>query len=351
LLTEALSLSKEANEHSSGWAHRLISNAITSNETGGDDTQFEIADTACNVEAALQGVLNLPDDPVVPVVRAKLEHAISILEAIATFDAQEIHAAIETAPSAPEVAIADIRSWMVLADKKLEQAFDAAESGEHIEVMLDHICHSMVLEPLRLIQREDFTQFDAQRVHTALFPVLAVIHGAIKLAEGTVLHHTLSEACRLLDDAQEELDSAQSLIRALPLDDDALQGADSRASPIQPTAHYDCQEINEVDCTISAAIGVMKARGEEANTNLVYGAILAAEFARDKLARGMAAKSMDECAEASAPLDVATDVLLTGMAQFDDLALRGAWRLLTGAKARLDNEIERSIDFSKVGVK
>lgn len=356
LLNEALCESEEANELSSSWAHRLISNAITVNETAGDDSQFEIADTACNVEAMLQGALSLSDDPVVPVVRAKLEHAIAIIDAIATFNPQEMSAVIEAAPRAPTTTIADIRGWMVLAAEKLEQAYDAAECGEHIEVMLDHICHSMVLEPLRLIQREDFTQFDAQRVHTALFPVLAVAHGAIKLAEGTVLHHTLTEAFQFLDNAQDELDSAKSAILALPLDDDDLppKVAAANASPassIQSSGYYDDREMQEVDCTISEAIGVMEARGEEANSNLVYGAILAAEVSRNELAKGMTARNMDECAEASAPLDIAADVLLAGLARFDDLSLHGAWRLLVTAKERLDNEIERSIELSNAGVK
>jgi len=351
LLTEALSLSKDANEDSSGWAHRLISNAITVNDTSGDESQFEIADTACNVEAVLQGVLSLSDDPVVSVVRAKLEHAIAITDAIVTFNPQEMAAAIETAPSAPAMTIAEIRGWMVLADEKLEQAYDAAERGEYIDEMLDHICHSMVLEPLRLVQREAFTQFDAQRVYDGLFPVLAVIHGAIKVAEGTIIHHTLTEAFQLLDNAQGALDSATSQVRALPLDDDDLRGAVNPTSPIQSAAHYDDLEINEVDCAVSEAIGIMVARGEEANSNLVYGAILAAEAARTELAKGMTTRNMDQCADASAPLDVAADVLLAGLAQFDDLSLHGAWRLLAGAKERLDNEIERSIELSNAGVK
>lgn len=351
LLNEALCESEEANENSTSWAHRLISNAITVNDTSGDESQFEIADTACNVEAVLQGVLSLSDDPVVPVVRAKLEHVIAITDAIATFNPQEMAAVSEAAPIAPATTIADIRGWMVLADEKLEQAYDAAERGEYIDGMLDHICHSMLLEPLELIQRDRFTQFDAGRVYDGLFPVLAVIHGAIRVAEGTIIHHTLTEAFQLLDNAQGALDSATNQVRALPLDDDDLQGAESPASPIQPAAHYDDLEINEVDCAVSEAIGIMVARGEEANSNLVYGAILAAEAARNELAKGMTARNMDECADASAPLDVAADVLLAGLAQFDDLSLHGAWRLLAGAKERLDNEIERSIELSNVGVK
>jgi hypothetical protein len=261
------------------------------------------------------------------------------------------HAPIENEPQSPLVTIADIRGWMVLADEKLEQAYDAAERGEYIDGMLDHICHSMLLEPLELIQRNSFTQFDAGRVYDGLFPVLAVIHGAIKIAEGSIIHHTLTEAFRLLDNAQGELDSATSQVRALPVDDDDMQEAGGEASPAQPAAIYDDFEISEVDCIVSEAIGIMEKRGEEANSNLVYGAILAAEAAQAALRKGMTSRSMDECADASTPLDVAADVLLEGLTNLDDPSLQGAWRLLGMAKERLDKEIPRDMDRRKAGVK
>jgi hypothetical protein len=45
-------------------------------------------------------------------------------------------------------SISDIHSWMVLADGKLEHPYDAAESGEYLEKMLEHIGRSTMLEPL-----------------------------------------------------------------------------------------------------------------------------------------------------------------------------------------------------------
>lgn len=146
-----------------------------------------------------------------------------------------------------KTTIADIRSWIIAADEKLEAAYDAAQRGEFIDTMLDHICHSVMLEPVRLIQRDDFTQFDAKRVYAELFPVLACIQGAIGLAEGTVLCRTLEEAFQLLDTAQTALDSANAAIRALPLDDDdqrlapAVEGA-SGASLAQASGFWDDAE-------------------------------------------------------------------------------------------------------------
>ena len=340
VLTEALQLSEEANQNSSGWARRLISNAITSNETSGDDTQFEVSDTACNVEAILQGVLSLPDDPAVSVVRAKVEHAISILEAVSTFDAREIHAAIETAPSVEAATIADIHSWMVVADEKLEQAYDAAERGEPIDTLLDHICHSVIVDPLRLMQRDHFTQFDAKRVYTGLFPVLACIQGAIKLAEGTVLHHTLQEAFQLLDAAQEELDPCSNSVRALPLDDD--DDLESSAAPdTSSMSLWNGAAIEDIHCMVAEVVGIMQSRGEAANSNLLYGAICSAERAYDRLGTGLETRSIRECEKAGGPLAAACDVLLAALQEFDDQALHGAFRLLELARARLEEEFAR----------
>jgi hypothetical protein len=44
-----------------------------------------------------------------------------------------------------------------------------------------------------------------KRLYTALSPVLACLQGAIKLAEGTVLQHSLDDAFALLDAAQTRL--------------------------------------------------------------------------------------------------------------------------------------------------
>lgn len=114
------------------------------------------------------------------------------------------------------VTIADIRQWIGTAEEKLEMAYDAAERGEPIDVLLDHINHNVILEPNRIIQRDDLTQSDARRVYAGLFPVLACIQGAIKLAERTTLHATLEDVFTLLDTAQTALDPVNDAVRALP---------------------------------------------------------------------------------------------------------------------------------------
>lgn len=116
----------------------------------------------------------------------------------------------------PLVTIADIRNWIGTAEEKLEMAYDAADRGEPIDTLLDHVNHDVILEPNRVIQRDDLTQADAKRVYEGLFPVLACLQGALKLAEGTVLHTTIEEAFALLDAAQTALDPVNDAVRALP---------------------------------------------------------------------------------------------------------------------------------------
>lgn len=116
----------------------------------------------------------------------------------------------------PPVTIADIRDWISSAEQKLELAYDAAEPGEPIDTLLDHINHYVLCAPFGIMQRDDLTQADAARIYAGLFPVLACLRGAIKLSESTVLHSTLEEAFALLDAAQTALDSTNSAVRSLP---------------------------------------------------------------------------------------------------------------------------------------
>jgi hypothetical protein len=117
----------------------------------------------------------------------------------------------------PKIGIADIRSWIRAADEKLEAVYDTAERGEPLDVLLDHLNHSVLCTPIAIIHRDDLTQADIKRLYTALFPVLACLQGAIKLAEGTVLQHSLDDAFALLDAAQTALDPVTEAVRSLPV--------------------------------------------------------------------------------------------------------------------------------------
>lgn len=115
------------------------------------------------------------------------------------------------------VTIEDIRMWISMAEEKLELAYDVADPGQPLGTLLHHVTHDVIVSPHWIIQRKDLTQADAIQVYEGLFPVLACIQGAIKLSEKTALGGTLVEAFKLLDSAQNALDSVNDAVRALPV--------------------------------------------------------------------------------------------------------------------------------------
>jgi hypothetical protein len=163
------------------------------------------------------------------------------------------------------------------------------------------------------------------------------------------------KACRALNPYSETLDvnyTAPSLDEQMtalgfPITDQlppkAKRQAPAARSADQTSTDWDEEAIRDIDCAISEAIGVMRARSHDAQTELLFGAIYAAEHAQAELAKGIDSKDYDECEMASAPLGVARVVLNSALAIFDDQALHGAWRLIDLAKTRLDDEIGRWI--------
>jgi hypothetical protein len=245
-------------------------------------------------------------------------------------------APIENEPQAPLVAIADIRRWMVGADRQLEMAFDAAESGEHIEKLLDHICHSVMVKPLHTIQREDLTQEDAWRLYESLFVPLACIQGALKLAEGTVLQHTLEGAFGLLDASQEALDPVNDAVKALPVE----HSAGPSLTDEEASALFQASKIEDnAYCMVGEVIAIIQSRLEAVNSDLLGGALRVVEHAQRELAAGVYAQDFEMCEEASAPLACAIAVLEMTVREHDDVALFGALRLLEIAKTSLDGAI------------
>ncbi|MNL16209.1 hypothetical protein D3C87_1372390 [compost metagenome] len=100
--------------------------------------------------------------------------------------------------------------------------------------------------------------------------------------------------------------------------------------------------MHEVNAMICEAIAVMRSRSEEANTDLLYGAIYAAQHAQSVLALGLHNQNARECEDASAPIGVVCAVLDAVFLEVDDIALHGAWRLLDLAHARLDAAVSKA---------
>ncbi|MET3915129.1 hypothetical protein ABID97_001911 [Variovorax sp. OAS795] len=247
-------------------------------------------------------------------------------------------APIENEPQAPLVTIADIRRWMAEADQKLEMAHDAAETGEYIETLLGHICHSVLVPPLHTIQREDLTQGDVRHLYDSLFVPLACIEGAIKLAHGSILQHMLEGAFELLDAAHSALDPVNDAVKALPIE--AASSA-SQSPGRREAVSFEGSGIEDNAYKMGAeVIAIIRACLQDVGSDLVYGALYVVERAQNALARGVHARDFEMCDEASAPFACAIAVLAMSIREYDDDALRGALRLLQLAKTSLDDALE-----------
>ena len=241
-------------------------------------------------------------------------------------------------PICAQPSIEHIRAWIRSADEKLEMAYDAAKPGEPIHTLLDHINHDVIIDPQHLIERKDLTKADARGAYDGLFPVLACVQGAIKLAENTVLNSTLNEAFQLLDAAQNGLDPVSDAVRSLP-----LGTAESEVTtPISLPAEASFEALGIGDGAynmLDEAIAIIRSRAQDLNSELLYGAKYCAEHARDILRAGIDASDVQACENASAPLAVAISVLEAVVNDNLDAALHGALRLLGFAKTALDDAI------------
>lgn len=131
--------------------------------------------------------------------------------------------------------------------------------------------------------------------------------------------------------------------------DGTMQVADEQPAPMsvtatkaEETAAWDDDEMHEVNAMISEAIAVMRSRSQEANTDLLYGAIYAAQHAQSVLALGLDNRDARDCEDASAPIGVVCAVLDAVFLDVDDIALHGAWRLLDLAHSRLDAAVSKA---------
>ncbi|TSD59076.1 hypothetical protein FFI97_001725 [Variovorax sp. KBS0712] len=249
----------------------------------------------------------------------------------------------------PETSIADIRAWIVSADEKLEMAYDAAEKGESVDVLLDHICHSVMLEPVRIIHCEDLTQADAQRVYDSLFPALACIQGAIKLADGTVLQHALEEAFELLDTAQTALDPVNEAVRSLAEGDterDEHSPDHPHAAPIAaPVESERDDEDFDPYCLMLQARDVAEAAFHEGGSDAIWGLHSLIEQTVSKVSAVVEAENAtDEDVRNDASADLAGTLAVVHAVNNDTVdnpLLYGVASLIRMAKWQIDTEIDR----------
>lgn len=101
------------------------------------------------------------------------------------------------------------------AEEHIESAYDAAEDGSAVEVLLDHLGHVLLADAMRPMMGTSPNRGDAQHAYSDLFLVTATLSGAMAMVAGTAIHPILQEAFELLDWAQNESNS-QALIDLLP---------------------------------------------------------------------------------------------------------------------------------------
>ncbi|MDR6538836.1 hypothetical protein [Variovorax soli] len=142
--------------------------------------------------------------------------------------------------------LATLRAAIREADEKLEAAYDLAERGEAYEVLLDHVAHDLLTGDALAILGDSPTQSDATANYEALFKPLAVLQGAIALAQGSGVEGNLKEAFELLDWAQNELDGSAALTKLLPK---GPRTTDEQASP----KRVDWMEVDLADGALRAA--------------------------------------------------------------------------------------------------
>lgn len=115
----------------------------------------------------------------------------------------------------PEPRLAKLQMALRQADERIEMAYDAAEHGSALELLLEHTNHVLVVKAVRAMLKESPTVQDADATRDALMLVLAALEGCVALSIGTIVHGALVEALQLLDWAQDECEAIY-LHRLLP---------------------------------------------------------------------------------------------------------------------------------------
>ncbi|MNX66625.1 hypothetical protein D3C86_977250 [compost metagenome] len=250
-------------------------------------------------------------------------------------------------PKAPvnalQARLDSIFANLKLGQEKLQlahQSVEMTDPGDAADVLLRSVIEDMLPAAIAPIYRQPLTKADASQAYTGMFPSLAAIDGVIALSRGQVIESMLREAWTVLDEANSQMDFAD--LNGLPEGSQPIAAPAQGAAEAKSASNWDEDEMHEVNAMICEAIAVMRSRSEEANTDLLYGAIYAAQHAQSVLALGLHNQNARECEDASAPIGVVCAVLDAVFLEVDDIALHGAWRLLDLAHARLDAAVSKA---------
>ncbi|MGJ7484309.1 hypothetical protein ACSFA2_03570 [Variovorax sp. LT2P21] len=250
--------------------------------------------------------------------------------------------------------LATLRATLQTADEKLEMAYDAAERGTPVDVLLDLINHDLLCRAahpaIMGVEGEPYPdRAHLERTQLALFPVLAALEGAMALAVGTVLSATLAEAFNLLDWAQEEADSA-ALGALLP--EVAEPGSAPAASTPATT------DVSEPDCSEDADTAQMhfghalalieNLADDQQKSVLVFAARNLLRFMDGLLWDDIQSRNTDHLNDCSAQFDVIIGVLAAAAQEVehpDDACVWGISTLVELSKKALDDHIEK-VEFT-----
>lgn len=174
-----------------------------------------------------------------------------------------------------------LRATLHTADHTLEAAYDAAEPGSAVDVLLDLIAHDLMCSVMSPLMRDadeadiPVTKGSIEVAHQTLFPVLAALEGAMALATGTVLSATLAEAFNLLNWAQDECDSVAlgALMPAAQMESDS--------TPTTPKAGLDWLEVDRANGIVGNARVLLELLAQEAAFS--YSDPIAAEAAQSRI--------------------------------------------------------------------
>ena len=231
-------------------------------------------------------------------------------------------------PETPELVFSIVLAGLHSASKLLGEARDIGDDGDLGERAM-RVAHERLDGAIERIAPTDHAMFLA---YDALFDVEGILCGVAAMHKGDGRGVLCQSAIDQLEAVFPDFDR----LSFWPKESEASETATTTLAAEPAGTSWDDDEMHEVNATIAEAIAVMRSRGEDANSSLLYGAIYAAEHAKAVLGLGLDNQSAQDCEDASAPIGVALAVLDAALLDFDDIALHGAWRLLDLAHSRLD---------------
>ena len=237
-------------------------------------------------------------------------------------------------PETPASVFSAVMDGLRTASKLLSEAREIGDDGDLGERAM-RVAHDLLDGVIEQIAPNDRAMFVAYDV---LFDAEGILCGVAAMHKGD----GRGVLCQSAIDQFEAIFPDFDRLDFWPKEPEITKPATRAPTAQSASTAWDDDEMHEVNAMISEAIAVMRSRSQEANTELLYGAIYAAQHAQSVLALGLDNQNARDCEDASAPIGVVCAVLDAVFLEVDDLALHGAWRLLDLAHSRLDAAVSKA---------